>query len=98
MHSRFESGFVHKNGRLAQLVQSTSFTPRGSGVRISHRPLKASHYWGVFFIWAILFTYYIHQHWVNFMLAITIIWIIELGNIKDLLVQQMIENWFFRRL
>ncbi len=28
-------------GRLAQLVQSTSFTPRGSGVRISHRPLKS---------------------------------------------------------
>ena len=25
-------------GRLAQLVQSTSFTPRGSGVRIPHRP------------------------------------------------------------
>ena len=27
------------NGRLAQLVQSTSFTPRGSGVRIPQRPL-----------------------------------------------------------
>ena len=27
-------------GRLAQLVQSTSFTPRGSGVRAPHRPLK----------------------------------------------------------
>ena len=25
-------------GRLAQLVQSTSFTPRGSGVRVPHRP------------------------------------------------------------
>ena len=25
-------------GRLAQLVQSTSFTPRGSGVRIPQRP------------------------------------------------------------
>ena len=25
-------------GRLAQLVQSISFTPRGSGVRIPHRP------------------------------------------------------------
>ncbi len=25
-------------GRLAQLVQSTSFTPRGSGVRTPHRP------------------------------------------------------------
>ncbi len=28
-------------GRLAQLVQSTSFTPRGSGVRIPHRPQKS---------------------------------------------------------
>ena len=27
-----------KKGRLAQLVQSIWFTPRGSGVRISHRP------------------------------------------------------------
>ena len=27
-------------GRLAQLVQSTSFTPRGSGVRTPHRPQK----------------------------------------------------------
>ncbi len=27
-------------GRLAQLVQSIWFTPRGSGVRIPHRPLK----------------------------------------------------------
>ena len=26
------------HGRLAQLVQSTSFTPRGSGVRVPHRP------------------------------------------------------------
>ncbi len=26
------------HGRLAQLVQSTSFTPRGSGVRIPQRP------------------------------------------------------------
>ena len=25
-------------GQLAQLVQSTSFTPRGSGVRIPHCP------------------------------------------------------------
>ena len=30
------------NGRLAQLVQSTSFTPRGSGVRTPHRPQKTS--------------------------------------------------------
>ncbi len=29
-------------GRLAQLVQSTSFTPRGSGVRTPHRPPKTS--------------------------------------------------------
>ena len=28
-------------GRLAQLVQSTSFTPRGSGVRVPHRPLPS---------------------------------------------------------
>ena len=29
-----------QQGRLAQLVQSTSFTPRGSGVRTPHRPQK----------------------------------------------------------
>ncbi len=29
-------------GRLAQLVQSTSFTPRGSGVRTPHRPQETS--------------------------------------------------------
>jgi putative endonuclease len=29
-------------GRLAQLVQSTSFTPRGSGVRTPHRPQSIS--------------------------------------------------------
>jgi putative endonuclease len=37
-------------GRLAQLVQSTSFTPRGSGVRIPQRPLQGSQYWLPFFI------------------------------------------------
>ena len=31
-------------GRLAQLVQSTSFTPRGSGVRTPHRPPLLSKY------------------------------------------------------
>ena len=36
-------------GRLAQLVQSTSFTPRGSGVRTPHRPQNFSRNWGVFF-------------------------------------------------
>lgn len=30
----------YKKGRLAQLVQSISFTPRGSGVRIPHCPQK----------------------------------------------------------
>ena len=30
--------FAHAMGRLAQLVQSIWFTPRGSGVRIPHRP------------------------------------------------------------
>ena len=35
-----QSRMAIKNlGRLAQLVQSTWFTPKGSGVRISHRPL-----------------------------------------------------------
>ena len=29
-------------GRLAQLVQSTWFTPRGSGVRVPHRPQKST--------------------------------------------------------
>ena len=40
-----------KKGRLAQLVQSTSFTPRGSGVRVSHRPQiieKPAHWSGLF--------------------------------------------------
>jgi hypothetical protein len=34
------SGLIARSakGRLAQLVQSTSFTPRGSGVRVPHRP------------------------------------------------------------
>ena len=42
-------------GRLAQLVQSTSFTPRGSGVRTPHRPLlsykppKSSDFGGFFY-------------------------------------------------
>ena len=31
-----------KKGRLAQLVQSTWFTPKGSGVRIPQRPLKSN--------------------------------------------------------
>lgn len=31
---------LKQKGRLAQLVQSIWFTPRGSGVRIPHRPLK----------------------------------------------------------
>ena len=31
---------MQPQGRLAQLVQSTSFTPRGSGVRIPQRPPK----------------------------------------------------------
>ena len=38
-------------GKLAQLVQSTSFTPRGSGVRIPHFPQKskkAIHFGGLF--------------------------------------------------
>ena len=36
-------------GRLAQLVQSTWFTPKGSGVRIPQRPQKTSTYsWGFF--------------------------------------------------
>ncbi len=34
----FALPFRKLNGRLAQLVQSTSFTPRGSGVRIPQRP------------------------------------------------------------
>ena len=40
-----QSEFKRNNkniGRLAQLVQSIWFTPRGSGVRIPHRPLKKS--------------------------------------------------------
>ncbi len=37
-------------GRLAQLVQSTSFTPRGSGVRTPHRPQKLLNFLRSFFI------------------------------------------------
>ena len=42
-------------GRLAQLVQSTSFTPRGSGVRTPHRPQKFIQIVWTFFInkWSI---------------------------------------------
>ena len=36
-NGRYASNVI---GRLAQLVQSTSFTPRGSGVRIPYRPQK----------------------------------------------------------
>ncbi len=35
-------------GRLAQLVQSTWFTPKGSGVRIPHRP-QSFQKWELFF-------------------------------------------------
>ena len=31
---------IRSHGRLAQLVQSIWFTPRGSGVRIPQRPQK----------------------------------------------------------
>ena len=31
---------IKQHGRLAQLVQSIWFTPRGSGVRIPQRPQK----------------------------------------------------------
>ena len=37
LHSQTEKG------KLAQLVQSTSFTPRGSGVRTPHFPQTAFH-------------------------------------------------------
>ena len=43
MHSQYGTNQllqVARLGRLAQLVQSTSFTPRGSGVRTPHRPQK----------------------------------------------------------
>ncbi len=37
-------------GRLAQLVQSTSFTPRGSGVRIPQRPHLKAAFFAAFFL------------------------------------------------
>ena len=40
MKSGVTFAFPNNKGRLAQLVQSTSFTPRGSGVRIPQRPQK----------------------------------------------------------
>jgi hypothetical protein len=42
LHSQYPNGYRVDKGRLAQLVQSTSFTPRGSGVRTPHRPQKTS--------------------------------------------------------
>jgi hypothetical protein len=47
--------FIIVFGRLAQLVQSTSFTPRGSGVRTPHRPQKLQHPCWSFFIKKLLF-------------------------------------------
>ncbi len=47
--------FAPAIGRLAQLVQSTSFTPRGSGVRIPHRPQKSSLFKLDFFIFNTFF-------------------------------------------
>lgn len=41
---------IKQHGRLAQLVQSIWFTPRGSGVRIPQRPQKGSHRKASFFI------------------------------------------------
>ena len=38
--SKKEYNFASAIGRLAQLVQSIWFTPRGSGVRIPHRPQR----------------------------------------------------------
>nr|AOE11430.1 hypothetical protein [uncultured bacterium] len=40
LYNDFQNLYLHPSGRLAQLVQSTSFTPRGSGVRTPHLPLK----------------------------------------------------------
>ncbi len=37
-------------GRLAQLVQSTWFTPKGSGVRLPHRPQSLASYCKAFFV------------------------------------------------
>jgi hypothetical protein len=46
-------------GRLAQLVQSISFTPRGSGVRIPHRPQgKPKHMFRLFLFPKALKVYY----------------------------------------
>jgi hypothetical protein len=46
-------------GRLAQLVQSISFTPRGSGVRIPHRPQgKPKHMFRLFLFPKALKIYY----------------------------------------
>ena len=38
LHASNVLRYLRASGRLAQLVQSTSFTPRGSGVRVPHRP------------------------------------------------------------
>ena len=38
--SRTFASAIKQHGRLAQLVQSIWFTPRGSGVRIPQRPQK----------------------------------------------------------
>lgn len=45
-----------RKGRVAQLVQSTWFTPKGSGVRIPSRPQKEkASILEAFFDWHILF-------------------------------------------
>ena len=50
LHASNVLRYLRASGRLAQLVQSTSFTPRGSGVRVPHRPPfhPASEFRGLF--------------------------------------------------
>ncbi len=51
---------LNKKGRVAQLVQSTWFTPKGSGVRIPSRPqIKPLHFVEVFYFIAMNYFVYI---------------------------------------
>ena len=47
------------SGRLVQLVQNTWFTPKGSGVRIPHRPQTQSYHEGGFCCFNTMASFYI---------------------------------------
>ena len=56
--------YLPAQGRLAQLVQSTSFTPRGSGVRIPHA-LKITHFYSEVFLCLIFYSQLVDIHCIS---------------------------------